>query len=103
MRAERAANGAERLAGGAATRKLTHPFPTTPTTTPGCLTGAVVSLTVQPLDVLRTRMQADAVAGRARGAVATARAIVQAAGVRCVCGKREEEEEECGVTATPLG
>lgn len=43
---------------------------------PGCISGALVSVCVQPLDVLRTQMQADAAAGLARSTLATARGVL---------------------------
>jgi len=46
------------------------------------MAGAVVSACVQPLDVLRTRMQADAAAGRLQGSVSTLRMLLREAGTR---------------------
>lgn len=48
----------------------------------GAMAGAVVSACVQPLDVLRTRMQADAAAGRLQGSVFTLRMLLREAGTR---------------------
>jgi len=48
----------------------------------GAMAGAVVSACVQPLDVLRTRMQADAAAGRLQGSVSTLRMLLREAGTR---------------------
>jgi len=46
------------------------------------LSGAAVSACVQPLDVIRTRMQADATRNALSGAVGTFRKIVSEEGVR---------------------
>ncbi|KAF8056445.1 Slc25a38 [Scenedesmus sp. PABB004] len=48
----------------------------------GALSGAAISACVQPLDVLRTRMQADAALGTSRGVAATLRVVLSEAGVR---------------------
>lgn len=48
----------------------------------GALAGAVVSACVQPLDVLRTRMQADAAAGTLQGSTATLRMLLKEGGTR---------------------
>ena len=42
----------------------------------GSLSGALVSACVQPLDVIRTRMQADMLQGVMRGTLGTMRTIV---------------------------
>jgi solute carrier family 25 protein 38 len=44
----------------------------------------MVSVCVQPLDVLRTRMQADAAAGRLQSTVKTLKAVLEAQGARYV-------------------
>ena len=49
---------------------------------PGCLSGAAISACVQPFDVVRTRMQADATRNALSGAVGTLRKIVSQDGVR---------------------
>ena len=48
----------------------------------GCVAGAMVSVCVQPLDVLRTRMQADAAAGRLQSTVRTLKAVLESQGTR---------------------
>ncbi|KAK9811684.1 hypothetical protein WJX72_008322 [[Myrmecia] bisecta] len=48
----------------------------------GFLSGALVSVCVQPLDVVRTRMQGEAAAGLSRGPVATFRTILSESGPR---------------------
>ena len=48
----------------------------------GAMAGAVVSACVQPLDVLRTRMQADAAAGRLQGSIGTLRMLLLEGGMR---------------------
>jgi solute carrier family 25 protein 38 len=48
----------------------------------GALSGALISACVQPLDVLRTRMQADAALGAARPLGVTLRALLSEGGVR---------------------
>lgn len=47
-------------------------------------TGALISMCVQPLDVVKTRMQADAARGTATSAVTTLRTIVAHDGVRAL-------------------
>ena len=41
----------------------------------GAVSGAAVSVVLQPFDVLRTRMQSDATAGKARSVLQTVRAV----------------------------
>jgi len=48
----------------------------------GCVAGAMVSVCMQPLDVLRTRMQADAAAGRLQSTVRTLRAVLESQGAK---------------------
>jgi solute carrier family 25, member 38 len=48
----------------------------------GALSGALVSVTLQPFDVVRTRMQADATAGAARSLLRTIRSVTDDGGVR---------------------
>lgn len=50
----------------------------------GALSGALVSACVQPLDVLRTRMQADSAAGALKSTAETAVSIVKGGGVRAL-------------------
>lgn len=50
----------------------------------GALSGALVSACVQPLDVLRTRMQADSAAGALKSTTETAVSIVKGGGVRAL-------------------
>lgn len=49
----------------------------------GSVSGAVVSACVQPLDVLRTRMQADAAAGSLQGVRRTMRTLFREGGLKC--------------------
>ena len=49
----------------------------------GSLSGAAISACVQPLDVIRTRMQADATLNALSGALGTFRKIVAQDGFRC--------------------
>jgi solute carrier family 25 protein 38 len=46
------------------------------------MSGALISACVQPLDVLRTRMQGDAAQGASRGTLATLRLVVKESGLR---------------------
>ncbi|GLC76917.1 hypothetical protein PLESTF_001855300 [Pleodorina starrii] len=48
----------------------------------GALSGSLISACVQPLDVVRTKMQADAARGVVRGSLATARVVLSEQGVR---------------------
>ena len=48
----------------------------------GSLSGGAISVCVQPLDVIRTRMQADATRNALSGAVGTLRKVVSEEGVR---------------------
>ena len=48
----------------------------------GAMSGALISACVQPLDVLRTRMQADAALGTRRSAAATLRGLLAEGGAR---------------------
>ena len=48
------------------------------------MSGACISACVQPLDVIRTRMQGDAAHGTVRGTAATLRLIVREGGLRWV-------------------
>ena len=48
----------------------------------GSFSGAVVSVCVQPLDVVRTRLQADAAKGSSRSTTGAFRVLVQEQGVR---------------------
>eukprot|EP00882_Tetradesmus_deserticola_P013472 GHRQ01014304.1.p1 GENE.GHRQ01014304.1~~GHRQ01014304.1.p1 ORF type:complete len:272 (+),score=97.70 GHRQ01014304.1:479-1294(+) len=48
----------------------------------GAMSGAVISACVQPLDVLRTRMQADTAMGMSRSVAQTLQVVLQEAGVR---------------------
>lgn len=48
----------------------------------GSFSGAVVSVCVQPLDVVRTRLQADAAKGISRSTAGAFRVLVQEQGVR---------------------
>jgi len=70
-----------RAARGAPLARRRQP-PTPSSSASGCVTGAVVSVVVQPLDVLRTRMQADAARGVGVGVRATAKGVFAAAGAR---------------------
>lgn len=48
----------------------------------GSFSGAVVSVCVQPLDVVRTRLQADAAKGISRSTAGAFRVLVKEQGVR---------------------
>ena len=48
----------------------------------GAVSGALISVTLQPFDVVRTRMQADATAGKARSLLQTVRAIAAEGGTK---------------------
>ena len=50
----------------------------------GYFSGAVVSVCVQPLDVVRTRLQADAAKGISRSTADAFRVLVKEQGVRSV-------------------
>ena len=50
--------------------------------TAGSLSGAVVSVCVQPLDVVRTRLQADAAKGISRSTAGAFRVLVKEQGIR---------------------
>lgn len=49
----------------------------------GVMSGALVSVCVQPLDVVRTRIQADATRADVLSMVGTVRTIYAEGGVRC--------------------
>ena len=51
-------------------------------TVAGVMTGSLVSVIVQPFDVIRTRMQADAASQALKATYTTARSIVNLEGVR---------------------
>lgn len=53
---------------------------------PGSVSGAIISTCVQPLDVVRTRMQADATKNAFSGMLGTFRSIVSEEGVRYGAG-----------------
>ncbi|GLI71715.1 hypothetical protein VaNZ11_017013 [Volvox africanus] len=48
----------------------------------GAISGSLISACVQPLDVVRTKMQADAARGVVRGTFATARVVLSEQGLR---------------------
>ncbi|EFJ40615.1 hypothetical protein VOLCADRAFT_99596 [Volvox carteri f. nagariensis] len=48
----------------------------------GAISGSLISACVQPLDVVRTKMQADAARGVVRGTLATARVVLSEQGLR---------------------
>lgn len=48
----------------------------------GAISGGIIGACVQPLDVLRTRMQADAARGIQRGLMATVQVVLQERGIR---------------------
>ena len=48
------------------------------------MSGALISACVQPLDVLRTRMQGDAAQGASRTTLATLHLVVKQYGIRCI-------------------
>ena len=49
----------------------------------GSLSGVIISACVQPLDVLRTRMQGEAAKGVSHGTLVTLRLVLDQYGVRC--------------------
>jgi len=49
----------------------------------GSLSGVIISACVQPLDVLRTRMQGEAARGVSHGTLVTLRLVLDQYGVRC--------------------
>ena len=54
----------------------------------GSVSGAIISTCVQPLDVVRTRMQADATKNAFSGMLGTFRSIVSEEGVRYGTGRK---------------
>ncbi|KAG2430125.1 hypothetical protein HXX76_010224 [Chlamydomonas incerta] len=56
--------------------------PTLASALSGSISGSLISACVQPLDVVRTKMQADAARGVVRGTLATARVVLTEQGVR---------------------
>lgn len=66
------------------------------------MSGALISACVQPLDVLRTRMQGDAAQGASRSTLATLQLVVKQYGIRCISPHGGQLSLGIGGTLVPL-